>query len=85
MGPELETTGTEHRLCCSTPGRDLESSARAFPKSLIYNISLMTGQTRGYEFESRAGRFRGRNMLALPDNAIKKGSVSGANEKVSLV
>jgi hypothetical protein len=50
MGPELETTGTERRFAALPRGRDPGSSARAFPKSLIYNISLMAGQTRGYEF-----------------------------------
>ncbi len=51
MGPKLETTGTEHHCTALPRGRNPVSSAHAFPKSLIYNISLMVGQTCGYEFE----------------------------------
>jgi hypothetical protein len=35
---------------CATLGRDPECSAQAFPKSLIYNISLMAGQTGANDF-----------------------------------
>jgi hypothetical protein len=35
---------------CATLGSDPGCSAQAFPKSLFYNILLMAGQTRAYEF-----------------------------------
>ena len=53
MGPELETTGAELRFSLLSftdyPGAGTRDARHT--KSLIYNISLMVGQTCGYEFE----------------------------------
>jgi hypothetical protein len=61
MGPKLETQAPSVVFAALPRGRDPVSSARAFPKSLIYNISLMAGQTRGYELWDWDGmKLRGR-------------------------
>src|ERR1700676_572403 len=74
MGPELvETTGAERRSLLRYRGQGpWMCSARAFPKPLIYSISLMAGQTWAYDFVAFG----------------RTGSVAGLprtpNEKVSL-
>jgi hypothetical protein len=53
MGPELETTRVELRFTAHTSlmiqGGGPGYSTQGLSKSLIYNISLMAGQTRGYD------------------------------------
>jgi hypothetical protein len=53
MGPELETTHVELHFTAhyvpDDPEQDPGCSTQGLSKSLIYNISLMTGQTRGYD------------------------------------
>jgi hypothetical protein len=68
MGPELETTGRASFLTALL-GRDPGCSAQAFPKSLIYNISLMAGQTWAYEF-TQLGTCEGSS--ASPDRPNEK-------------
>ena len=90
MGPELETTGVKLRLhnvtlqitpLC-TPGLGLWTLDAT--KSLIYNISLMAGQTGGYDLRVQ-GLYRQmtRQAWKMVHRDVNRMCDSGPNGKES--